>query len=304
MDRLIPTAEPRLKRYFVASSVEEAIAYLSAHRGQAQVVGGGTALMPVVLSGRSVASHLVDVTRVGALRRLRIDKEYLVLGGAVTLAQVLRSEATLDLLPILQDMALSTDTPQLRELATLAGGIVNSSSNSSVTLALSALNAEAEIANLTGSQWLPVRSLLNRPGSGRVNSMSEILVSLRIRLPEPGSGAALVRMEASSGSQDEASVIAVSLGYDGARNLISRLWLMLGVQNAVPHTCHLDDLADGKPPTIESVRRAATQWADARLSHSSLPDAASLAQSAAESSLRAFDMALERARLSLANGML
>ncbi|MHB1317742.1 MAG: FAD binding domain-containing protein [Anaerolineae bacterium] len=304
MDRLIPTAEPHLKRYFVASSVEEAIGYLSAHRGEAQIVGGGTALMPVVLSGRSVASHLVDVTRIGALRRLRLDKEYLLLGGAVTLAQILRADATADLFPILRDMALSTDTPPLRELATLAGSIVSAFGNSSVTIAMSALNAEAEIANLTGSQWLPVRSLLKRPGSGRVNSMSEILVSLRVRLPESGAGAALVRTDAAPGGRDETSAIAVSLGYDGALDLISRFWLVLGMQNAIPDICHLDDLADSKPPTIESVRRAASQWVNARISHSSLPDAAIRAQGAANSAQRAFDIALQRARTGLANGML
>ena len=169
--------------------------------------------MPVVLRGSSVASHLVDVSRISPLRRLRTDKEYLVLGGAVTLAQILRSDLARESLPVLQDMALSSDTPRLRELATVAGSIVSAHGSSSVTIALSALNAEAEIANLTGSQWLPVRSLLIRPGSScRVNSMSEILVSLRVRLPEPGAGAALARAEPTPGRPGDASAVAVSLG--------------------------------------------------------------------------------------------
>jgi carbon-monoxide dehydrogenase medium subunit len=284
--------------------VEEAVAYLSAHRGEAQVVGGGTSLLPLMLRGRAVASHLVDVTRIGTLRRLRIDKDYLIMGGAVTLAQILRSDATIASQPILQDMALSTDTPRLRDLATLAGSIVSAHGSSSVTTALIALDAEAEIANLTGSQWLPVRSLLIRPGSGRVNSMSEILVALRILVPEPGAGAALVRMETASGDRDESSVIAVSLGLDGARNLISWLWLVLGTESAIPAICHLADLAEVTPPSVEAVRRAASQWVGARTSQASSSNTPARPRSAATYAQRAFDTALERARSSMANGML
>ena len=303
MDRLIPTREPPLKQYFFASSVEEAVAYLSAHRGEAQVVGGGTSLLPVVLKGTSVSSRMVDVSRIRSLKRIRSEGGYLVLGGAVTLAQVLRADTATVGHPILRDMAMSADTPRMRELATLAGSIVSAQGNSSVTTALSALNAEAEIANLTGSQWLPVRSLLVRPGSCRVNSMSEILVSLRIRLPEPGAGASLVRGSSASGVGEDSSVIAVSLGFDGARNLLSWLWLALGTYDAIPEICQLGDLAAGQPPAVDTVRQAISQW---MLTHAlgATDKATNRARRVAESAQRAFDTALERARLSLANGML
>jgi carbon-monoxide dehydrogenase medium subunit len=289
MDRLIPVREPPLKGYYAPSSLEEAISYLAAHRGQAQVVGGGTTLLPVVLRGNSLASYLVDVSRIGALRRIRTEGNYLVLGGAVTLAQVLRAEPTIEALPI------------LNELATLAGNIVSAFGDSAVTSALIALNADAEIANLTGSQWLPVRSLLVRPGTCRINSMSEILVSLRLYMPEPGSGAALLRLRSEDTTGD--SVIATHLCLDDARDLVSSLSLVIGTRGVIPQICSLTELIDGRAPTVDTVRRAASRWSVAQ-TIGAFMDAETRAHRVSSLAQRAFDIALERARTSVANGML
>jgi carbon-monoxide dehydrogenase medium subunit len=300
MDRLIPSREPPLKGYYAASSLEEAISYLAAHRGHAQVVGGGTTLLPLVLRGNSIASYLVDVSRIAGLRRIRIEGNHLMLGGAVTLAQVLRAEPTIEALPILNEMAIDAATSRLRELATLAGNIVSAFGDSAVTSALIALNADAEIANLTGSQWLPVRSLLVRPGTCRVNSMSEILVSLRLQMPEPGSGAAL-RME--EGGKAGSSVIAVHVGLDDAQDLVSSLLLVIGTRGVIPQICSLAELMDGRTPTVDTVRRAASQWTVAQIIGASM-DADTRAHNVSGLALRAFDIALKRARASMANGML
>jgi CO/xanthine dehydrogenase FAD-binding subunit len=301
MDRLIPVREPPLKGYYAPSSLEEAISYLAAHRGQAQVVGGGTTLLPVVLRGNSLASYLVDVSRIGALRRIRTEGNYLVLGGAVTLAQVLRAEPTIEALPILSEMAMDAATPRLRELATLAGNIVSAFGDSAVTSALIALNADAEIANLTGSQWLPVRSLLVRPGTCRINSMSEILVSLRLYMPEPGSGAALLRLRSEDTTGD--SVIATHLCLDDARDLVSSLSLVIGTRGVIPQICSLTELIDGRAPTVDTVRRAASRWSVAQ-TIGAFMDAETRAHRVSSLAQRAFDIALERARTSVANGML
>lgn len=303
MDSLIPTGAPPLKRYFMAASVEEALAYLSAHRGEAQVVGGGTSLIPVVLRGESVARHLVDVSRIAGLRRIRIERDDLILGGSVTLAQLLRSETALGALPVLGEMASSTDTPRLRELSTLAGNIVSARGNNSVSTTLIALNAEAQIANLTGSQWLPVRSLLVRPGSCRVNSMSEVLVSLRVPILEPGSGASLTGATSASGGSEPSAVAAAALGFDGARNVISSLCLVMGIPGGLPQIGRLSDMTDERSPAVETVRRAVSQWA------ASLPPGSPAAENATRPEMlgraaqRAFDTALERARASLSNSM-
>jgi len=303
MDSLISRREPPLKRYFMATSVEEALAYLSAHRGEAQVVGGGTSLMPVVLRGESVARHLVDVSRIAALRRIRVERDYVILGGSVTLAQLLRSETALGALPVLGEIASSTDTPRLQELSTLAGNIVSARGNNGVTAMLIALKAEAEIANLTGSQWLPVRSLLVRPGSCRVDSMSEVLVSLRIPILEPGSGAALIDANSGAGGSEPPAVAAAAVGFDGARNLISSLCLVVGVPDSLPQIGRLSDVTEERSPAVEAVRRAVFQWAVSLPPGSSAGETATRSEMLGRAAQRAFDTALERARASLSNSM-
>jgi len=282
MDPSIPARESPLRAYYVASSVQEAIAFLAAHGGQAQVVAGGTVVLPQVLGGRSITCYLVDVSRIGALRRIRIEEGWVLLGGAVTFGQLLRAEAVIEALPILQEMALDAAPSGSGEQSTLAGNIVSAFGDSAVATALIALEAEAEIANLTGSQWLPVRSLLVSPGACRVDSTSEVLVSLRLRLPERGSGAALARMDPQEDTGD-ASVMAVSVRLRGDSPRIARL----------------GELSDGHPPTVDAIRRTAAQWAAAQfIGPAGLPSRMHLAGHLANSVL---DVAVDRARTSLAS---
>jgi len=298
MDPSIPARESPLRAYYVASSVQEAIAFLAAHGGQAQVVAGGTVVLPQVLGGRSITCYLVDVSRIGALRRIRIEEGWVLLGGAVTFGQLLRAEAVIEALPILQEMALDAAPSGSGEQSTLAGNVVSAFGDSAVATALIALEAEAEIANLTGSQWLPVRSLLVSPGACRVDSTSEVLVSLRLRLPERGSGAALARMDPQEDTGD-ASVMAVSVRLDSAPDLISALTLVMGTRGDSPRIARLGELSDGHPPTVDAIRRTAAQWAAAQfIGPAGLPSRMHLAGHLANSVL---DVAVDRARTSLAS---
>ncbi len=303
MDGLLQLRAPMIRQYYLAASTEEAIAYLSAHAGDAQVLGGGTTLLPLVLRGKALATYLVDVSRVASMRRIRLEPSHLLLGGAVTLAQMLRSESLPESLAVLKDSAEIAPLSRLHSLATLAGSIVSAYGTSEIAATLIALGAEAEIANLTGSQWLPVGGLLSRPGTCRLNSMSEILVSLRIRLPQPGEGAGIAQADTSEGAPGGAPVIAISLSFDEIQNLLSRITVVLGLHGAAPQVSRLDELADGRTATVDTMRRSIAQWATARMIDvtEEAPDRARAVAGAAQ---RALEVALTRARASLANGML
>jgi hypothetical protein len=198
-------------------------------------------------------------------------------------------------------MAQYACTPRLQGLATLAGSIVNAYGYSSVTTGLVALHAEAEIANLTGSQWLPVRALLVRPGTCRVNSMFEVVTSIRVRLMQAGEGAALVRLGETTpgnerGGEQGPSVYAVSLGLNPATGLVTSLCLVIGTSSATPRLCGLSELAGGDSPDTGTLRRAVGEWAAAQVAEG----AGSGLAGAPEAAQGAFDRALARARAGLA----
>jgi organic radical activating enzyme len=198
MTAILSLNKRALKGYYMASSVEGALAYLATHRGKAQLVAGGTELMPFVLRGECRISYLVDISRIRAMKRLSQDSQDLQIGGATTMSTLLESDLVRLHAPLLYESARHLGTPKVRHLATVAGNVVSAEGNADCAVALLALDAETEITNLTGAQWLPLASLFVRPGVSRVNSTSEIMTSLRFHILSSGQGEALERMAPSS----------------------------------------------------------------------------------------------------------
>jgi CO/xanthine dehydrogenase FAD-binding subunit len=292
---LLPDAKRVLRDYYLASSVEEAIAYLSAHPGEAQIIGGGTKVMPLLQRHQAIATRVVDVSRISALKRVRIEDNYLVIGGAVTYAQILKKELIAIHMPVLLDIARLVSGSRLRSEATLAGSIVHARGNSEGAITLIALGAEAEIANLTGTQWMPIRALFVRPGVSRVNSSAEIITAIRIPLLEAHQGAAMARMRPQEGNCYSPLIAAVALGLADGDSL-DWLTMAVGAPTHVPRRWSLSELANGHAEMDADIRASIVETVGSHLRNGASgdedPDPAQINATV----LKAYERALRRAR--------
>jgi CO/xanthine dehydrogenase Mo-binding subunit/CO/xanthine dehydrogenase FAD-binding subunit len=88
----------------------------------AQVIGGGTDLLPARQDGLQHPRVLVDATSIGELREIKTREDGAsVIGAAVTLAELM--EATRETLPALSQTLGTIASPQIREMATVAGNL-------------------------------------------------------------------------------------------------------------------------------------------------------------------------------------
>jgi aerobic carbon-monoxide dehydrogenase medium subunit len=246
-----------LRAYYFASSVQEALAYLMAHQGEAQLIAGGTYLMPEVQRGCCGATQLVDISRIGALKRIELEDGRMVLGGATTFARLLSCEQVAASAPLIHRAAELMGTPAVRHLATLGGNVASAQANAEGGVALVALDAEAEITNITGSQWLPVESLFVRPGLSRINSSSEIITSLRFHAHAPGHGVALERIEVASCQERSPLVLALIVGLGPDRRAIAWASVVVGVAGRMPtHLLAAEKALRGADTTLDETRAA------------------------------------------------
>lgn len=246
-----------LHDYYFASSVQEALAYLIAHHGEAQLVGGGTALMPEVQRGECIATRLVDVSGVQAMRGAAQEGESLVVRGATTFRWLLQSDVVRLGSPLLHEGAQSMGTPEIRHLATLAGNVVSAEGNAQGSVALVALGAQAEITNVTGSQWLPVESLFVSPGVSRVDSMSEIVTSFQIPATVAGQGVALECLPSPTLYTRPPFVLALVIQLEERGQTIEWASVAMGSDQVVP--CRLPDVDEelaGLPIDGERTRQS------------------------------------------------
>jgi CO/xanthine dehydrogenase FAD-binding subunit len=220
--------DPR-ERVVTVASIAEALSHLATQRGQARIIAGLAGL------GRRVSlpedAYLVDVSEVVALRRVEAEAQSLSLGSAVRLG-VLAQHRELGEAAPLMTVAAEHHVEQGLAGETLGARIVSSRGGDPVNIALVAVEAQAEITNLTGSQWLPVSSLFVSEGVSRVDSSTEILTRVRLPVWDGLLGAGLGITPANDRADGHTLALAVSLDERGER--FERVRLAHGATWMVP----------------------------------------------------------------------
>jgi len=255
---IIPSgSKSALDDYFSASSVEEALAYLVTHRDEAQLLAGGTDLMPRLQRGENTPRRLVDVSRICNLRRINREGNYVIIGGAVTLATLAQHEMIRQFSPLLCEAASQMATPQVRHLATLAGNVATAWGSAPGSVALTALDAEAEIANFTGLQWLPVESLFVRSGVSRIDSGAEMITAFRFRPLQADQVTSWGRIAPSSRGERSPLALAMLLTLEPDHRTISWATISLGWEHATPtHVVEAETELGGR--SLDDVRARET----------------------------------------------
>jgi len=175
--------------YSVTSSLDRALNVLSESMGQGRVVAGATDLFL-----KSLSPELVDVSSVPELLGINRDHGSLSIGAGVT-----HAEAAASPLIRLEAMALAeacrqVGSPQIRNIGTIGGNVVNAAPAADAAVALVALGARAVLIDLGKRQHhAAVEELYADYNLSTVDSSSEILLRFLLDLPARDEGSAFLR---------------------------------------------------------------------------------------------------------------
>ena len=180
--------------YLFPQSVEETLGVLHAHEGEARIIAGGTDLALQSQGGRVQARVMVDITRIPGLDHIEERNGYVYVGATVTHAQVAASPLIRSRGGVLAEACGSVGGPQIRNVGTLVGNVVNALPAADGAIGLTALDAEAEVAELKGSRWVPLAELYAGVGRCTVDSCAAMITQLRFRALGDGDGSAFERL--------------------------------------------------------------------------------------------------------------
>ena len=146
---------PEAHELIAASSLPEVLAQLGSASGAWTPIAGGTELMVAHAAGRLNIPKLISVWGLPELGFIRVNDDFISIGGGVTFGQI-RSHPAIEVdFPLLSRAASWIGSIANQNRATLAGNIVNGSPAADAPPALLVYDAEIELISQRGSRRLP-----------------------------------------------------------------------------------------------------------------------------------------------------
>jgi len=244
--------------YHTPNSIEEAVRLLTHYDGNARVIGGGTDLLLEIQHGQSpVVEAMVDTSRISGLDRITLDKDYIVIGCAVTHTQIVNEKGIIRNGTCLVESCGVIGGPQVRNVATLAGNVAHALPAGDGSIGLLALGGEVEVSGMRGSRWMPLEEVFLGPGKSLIDHHREILTRLRFRPTEKQEGSAFTRVMRPQGVALPMISMAARLQLDDS-NTITAVRISLGPAGPVPYLAEpAMDVLVGRQAEQEEFDKAA-----------------------------------------------
>ena len=178
--------------YYAPATLDEALSKLGQAAGKAQIIAGGTDLLPRIRAGLARPGLLIDLRLLG-LDGIRREGGFLYLGAQVTHTQVLESEIVGRHYPALVAACRQIGGPSIRNRGTLGGNLVNASPAADAAPPLLVYDADILLVQDSGERWLPLAAFFAGPGQTALSS-GEILKEIRLPLSARRTAAAFSKL--------------------------------------------------------------------------------------------------------------
>jgi len=142
--------------YASPSSLGEALEILKDFGERTCVIAGGTDLMIAIREGELRAELLVDISRIPELRLIREEGNQICIGPLVTHGELASSGLIKKGASVLGRAANSVGSPQIRNMGTIGGNIINASPAADTIPALVVLEAQVTLKKREGERSLPI----------------------------------------------------------------------------------------------------------------------------------------------------
>jgi carbon-monoxide dehydrogenase medium subunit len=183
------------QEYKRPASIAEAIQALTSAPGPAMPIAGGTDLMLDLKQGRHSPVHtLIDLTFIREMTVLELRGDELFIGASVAVNQVATDPLVGDHAQALVEACNLIAGPQVRNTATIGGNVAHALPAADGTIALTALDAQAEVASPAGVRRMPFTSLFLGPGKSSINKSEEIIVGFYLPKLKKGQASCFKRI--------------------------------------------------------------------------------------------------------------
>lgn len=244
--------------YITPATIKEAIAVLEGC-GDAGVLAGGTDLLLQMQERRRTPETIVDIKRISGFDELRFSaKSGLVIGAAVSLAQVVAAAPVQQRYPAVAQGAGLIGSVQIRNRATLVGNVCNAAPSADTAPGLLVLGARVRIAGPGGRRSLRLENFFEGPGQTALRP-GELVTGVQLPVPKRRTGSAYTR-HTTRGAMDIAAVgVGVAVTMAPRREVCTEVAIALGAVAPTPMRAKkAEKLLRGRVLTPELIAEVAT----------------------------------------------
>ena len=181
--------------YEKPKTISEAMSLLGKAEGRGRLIAGGTDLVLQLKRGERQAGLLIDISGVPELKMIEAEGGWIRIGAAVTHAEAARHPLIMQEAKALAEGCGRVGSPQIRNIATLAGNIVSAQPAADSAIPLMALESEIKIVSPKSEQWLPLEEAYQGIGLSSVDATKEMVTEIRFKKMGRNGATAFFRLE-------------------------------------------------------------------------------------------------------------
>lgn len=247
-----------IKEYLLPRSLAEAFEILAKYNGKAQVIAGGTDVIPRLRHRDLDVEALVDITHLPDMSGIREEVDKIVMGGLTTHRQIAASPLIREKAGILADGAGCLGSPQIRNIATVAGNLVSGHPAADTSTPLLALNASVTITSQEGDRVIPLTEFFLDKGKTALDCRREILTQIRFAALKKNQGSSHLRLSKRRSLTVAVLIFATVVEVDQTQNMIKAAQIALGPVAPIPLRASKTEASlRGAPINNETIERAA-----------------------------------------------
>jgi len=202
--------------YVRPSSVDEAVAELSAANGDGKVLAGGQSLVPVLAMRLARPGTLIDINAIGELDTICLMNGHLEIGAAVRQRRVEQHQAA-SAVPLLGLALPWVGHRELRGRGTVCGSLAHADPAAELPAVACCLDASLVITGPGGTRTVPARNFFLGAMTTSLTA-DEIVSAVRLPVSGPGEGFGFAEIARRHGDFALAGVVT-HVRRDGAATL-------------------------------------------------------------------------------------
>ena len=246
--------------YARPESVNEAVAILGGHDGDARLLAGGQSLVPMLNFRLVNPSLLVDVNRIPGLAGIEETGEVLRIGALARHRRIEVSEKVRLRFPVLRAAVRHVAHLAIRNRGTLGGSLAHADPAAELPMMAVLLDATLEISGPAGARRLAAHDFF-RSALATALGDAEMLTCVELPFLPPGTGWGFEEVTRRAGDFALAAAAAI-LTLAGGRVAEARIAVM-GAHDTPLRIAAAETLLAGSAPSRDAVEAAARVARDA-----------------------------------------